>query len=203
MIFTYSVHICCIQAALGERLSVFPTARLHICFHWAAVLESAPFVIFTWSRAAEHPDCFLLKAFGHLSGVLQSSWIPSAVKYMNMFVQKQINTFFARRLIDKMLQSKMSSQCWVKVKTRRRPHACALLNGEHVSQIVESKKSFAVSVTASATAKHTSLLTQKTMKKWNLLRNELIQLMLILTRFSRLTDKNKENKLLSSGEKLQ
>lgn len=54
---TYNVHFLAIKAALGERLSVFSTDRLHICFHWAAVLESALFVIFTWSRAAERPDC--------------------------------------------------------------------------------------------------------------------------------------------------
>lgn len=119
-------------------------------------------------RASWLQQDILLKAFGHLSSVLQSSSITYAVKYTSMFVQNRINTFFVRRLADKMRKSKTSSQCWVKVKTHGRPvHAlhALLANGERVSQIVEPKKSFAVSVTASATAKHTSVLSHLSPKR--------------------------------------
>lgn len=45
-------------------------------------------------------------------------------------------------------------------------HHTRRVSGKHVSQIVESKKSFAVSVTASATAKHTSLLSHLSPNRW-------------------------------------
>lgn len=45
-------------------------------------------------------------------------------------------------------------------------HHTRQVSGKHVSQIVESKKSFAVSVTAPATAKHTSLLSHLSPKRW-------------------------------------
>lgn len=102
---------------------------------------------------------------------LQSSWIMDEAKYTNMFVLNRINTFFVRTAADKMHISKMSSQCWLKVKTHTctcagvRTHHMILISGKHVSQIVESKKSFTVSVTASATAKYTSQKMVKGEKK--------------------------------------
>lgn len=102
---------------------------------------------------------------------LRSSWIMKAVKYTNWFELNKINTFFVRTVADKKHKSKLSSQRWFKVKThthapsRLHMHHTRRVSGKHVSQIVESKKYFAVSVTASATAKHTSLLSHLSPKR--------------------------------------
>lgn len=65
----------------------------------------------------------LLNAFGHLSGVLQSSWITDAATYTNVCAEFDKHFFFSFFLwgsLIKCTKSKMSSQCWVKVKTQGR-----------------------------------------------------------------------------------
>lgn len=147
--------------ALGERLSVVFTYRLHICCYCAVLLEAkinVPFFIFAQSWAAESPGCsrtfwwrVSVISLGMWTSIssLWSSRVMRTVKYTKMFVQNRINTSFVRTVVDKMHKSQMSSQQWFKVKhTRVRTHWTLLVSGAHVSQIVESKKPFTVSVTA-------------------------------------------------------